>query len=56
MVEFNRDSEKAIVARANQERALSLSRFGGMLLRVPGKLVQLGVEDFRRYRRPHNYI
>ena len=56
MVEFYRDEEKVAVEQANVERARAFSRLGGMLLRAPMRLAELGVEDFRRYRRPHNHI
>jgi hypothetical protein len=56
MIEFYRDEEKSAIDSANEERARNFVKFSGMLLRAPRKLIQLGYEDFRRYRRPQNYI
>ena len=56
MVEITRSEEKAIIEQANIERARAFSRLGSMLLRAPMRLAELGAEDFRRYRRPHNHI
>ena len=37
---------------AQRERLATLSLFGRKIARAPGRLVRLGIEDFRRYRRP----
>lgn len=43
-----------VVKSARHERDHLLFGLGGRIVRAPGKIIKLGFDDFRRYRKPKN--
>ena len=43
-----------LVHEAERERGEVLARFGNKLVHAPLRIIRLGINDFRRYRRPAN--
>ncbi len=37
---------------SRHDRGQNLFKIGGKILRAPTRLIKMGIDDFRRYRRP----
>jgi hypothetical protein len=44
--------ESDMMESSRHDRGANLFKIGGKILRAPTRLIKMGIDDFRRYRRP----
>ncbi|MDP6429810.1 MAG: hypothetical protein QGH73_06205 [Rhodospirillales bacterium] len=45
---------RGLVDQAQRERLSLLAEFGNKLVHAPSRIIRMGIDDFKRYRRPAN--